>query len=87
MLKNSDSPDKSQLRDYDWKLQHILGSSTLASYQGNLLTLTFHLSEEREISPKHPIIKKTISVELNQNELDKLIATLENCQQKLLKTN
>lgn len=87
MLKNSDSPDRSQLRDYDWRVQQILGSSSLANYQDKLLTLTLHLSEERDVVPKLPIIKKALPVELNENDVEKLISALENCQQTLSKGN
>lgn len=82
MCKNS---NKSQLRDYDWTLQHILGSSSLASFQDNLVTLTLHLSEEGNEFSKEPMIKKKISVELDDNDLSKLITALENCQNKLFK--
>lgn len=87
MLKNSGSPERSRLRDYDWKLSHVLGSSSLANHQENLVTLILHLTEDSENISKVPNIKKTITVELNKSELDKLITSLENCQQKLIKNN
>lgn len=87
MSKENNPVEKTRLRDFDWKLQYILGSSSLASHQDSLLTLQLFLTREGERIPKEPNIKDELSIELNKNELDKLISALENCQQKLLKTN
>lgn len=79
--------ERSRLKDFDWKLQYILGSSSLANHQDSLVTLQLYLTRDNNSVAKTPNIKDELNLELNKNELDKLISTLENCQQKLLRTN
>lgn len=86
MTEESNCTEICSLRDYDWKLQHILGTSSLANYQESLLTLDFHISDQNALLSKMPHIKETVSVELNKDELDKLISVFESCQEKLSKS-
>lgn len=86
-MSEANPKERSRLRDFDWKLQYILGSSSLANHQDSLVTLQLYLTRDNDSIAKLPNVKDELSLELNKNELDKLISTLENCQQKLLKGN
>lgn len=87
MSKELDIVEAGKLRDYDWKLQYVLGTSSLTNHQESLLVLDLHTIRDLPISSKAPVIHHSVSAELNKNDLDKLISTLESCQQKLLRSN
>lgn len=64
--------------------QWVMGSSKLSSLREPLLSLDFHLCEARNMMTQNSDIKqKTVSLELDRNELNKVIAVLEKSQEAL----
>jgi hypothetical protein len=62
--------------------QWVMGSSKLSSLREPLLSLVFHLREAKNMVAQNSDIKqKTVSLELNKNELNKVIAVLEKSQE------
>ena len=62
--------------------QWVMGSSKLSSLREPLLSLDLHLREAKNMMAQNSDIKqKTVSLELNKNELNKVIAVLEKSQE------
>ena len=62
--------------------QWLMGSSKLSSLREPLLSLDFHLREAKNMMAQNSDIKqKTVSLELDKNELNKVIAVLEKSQE------
>jgi hypothetical protein len=62
-------------------IQWVMGSSKLSSLREPLLSLDFHLCEAKNMMAQNSDIKqKTVSLELDKNELNKVIAVLEKSQ-------
>ena len=60
---------RAQLKDFDWRVKLVLASDKLATIHQPLVSLDFDVK-------KHST-KQTVTVELNNDELKKLIASLE----------
>ncbi|PSN36265.1 hypothetical protein C0J52_22620 [Blattella germanica] len=70
------------LQDFDWKVKWVMGSSKSSSLREPLLSLDLHLSEGRNLRKNGiGINKKTVSLELDKEELNKLISILEKAQE------
>lgn len=61
-----------------------MGSSKLSSLREPLLFLDFHLREGKNMmAQKSDIKQKTVSLEMDKNELNKVIAVLEKAQESI----
>jgi hypothetical protein len=59
-----------------------MGSSKLSSLREPLVCLDFHLREGKNMKAQNSDVKQmTVSLELDKNELNKLIAVLEKAQE------
>ncbi|XP_070553776.1 COMM domain-containing protein 8-like [Ptychodera flava] len=76
LLEDTAAISQAQFKDFDWKLKLAMSSDKLASVHEPLLTLDLDLQEEQG--------KKTVSVELNQEELKKMVTTLEAANKAVL---
>jgi hypothetical protein len=62
-----------------------MGSSKLSSLREPLMLLDFHLHEGKNMMAQNSGIKhKTVSLEMDKNELKKVIAVLEKVQESVL---
>lgn len=72
------------LQDFDWRIKWVMGSSKLSSLREPLLFLDFHLREGKNMmAQKSDIKQKTVSLEMDKNELNKVIAVLEKAQESI----
>lgn len=70
------------LQDFDWKIKWVMGSSKLSSLREPLLFLDLHLRDGKNMTTQKSDIKqKTVSLEMNKNELNKVLAVLEKAQE------
>jgi hypothetical protein len=61
-----------------------MGSSKLSSLREPLLLLDFHLREGKNMmAQKSDIKQKTVSLELDKNELNKVLEVLEKAQEAI----
>jgi hypothetical protein len=64
--------------------QWVMGSSKLSSLREPLLLLDFHLREGKNMmAQKSDIKQKTVSLELDKNELNKVLGVLEKAQEAM----
>ncbi|XP_046387624.1 uncharacterized protein LOC124157157 [Ischnura elegans] len=63
------------LKDYDWKLKWVIGSSTFSALHEPLLALDLHLESGKE--------NTAMNLELDKTELKHLIEALEKAQQSM----
>ncbi|XP_069704091.1 COMM domain-containing protein 8-like [Periplaneta americana] len=71
------------LQDFDWKVKWVMGSSKLSSLREPLLSLDLHLTEGRSMKNKNASVTNTLNLELDKNELNKLISVLEKAQEAM----
>lgn len=83
-----DSSPTHNVVDFDWSLKWIFGTSTVANHQEPLVNLIFHVKPQEQIisgdNNTHTVHEdiRTISTELNQSNLQLLIAALEQAKNK-----
>ncbi|KAK3611099.1 hypothetical protein CHS0354_000106 [Potamilus streckersoni] len=76
LLAQTHSISQAVLSDFDWKLKLALSSDKISSLQEPLLTLKLDVLNDEQ--------KETVSVELNREDLKKLISSLEGANKALL---
>ncbi|XP_022108486.1 COMM domain-containing protein 8-like [Acanthaster planci] len=76
LLADTAAISQAYLKDFDWKLKLALSSDKIASVQEPLLTIDFNVQEGDE--------NKRVSLEMDRQELSKLIASLETANKAVL---
>ncbi|XP_077984363.1 COMM domain-containing protein 8-like [Glandiceps talaboti] len=76
LLENTAAISQAHFTDFDWKLKLAMASDKLASVHEPLVTLDLDLQEEQG--------KKSVSVEMNEEELKKMIMSLEAANKAVL---
>ncbi|KAL3879259.1 hypothetical protein ACJMK2_031561 [Sinanodonta woodiana] len=76
LLAQTHNISQTVLSDFDWKLKLALSSDKISSLQEPLLTLNMDVLNDEK--------KETLSVELNRDDLKKLINSLEGANKALL---
>ncbi|XP_077984562.1 COMM domain-containing protein 8-like [Glandiceps talaboti] len=71
LLENTAAISQAHFTDFDWKLKLAMANDKLASVHEPLVTLDLDLQEEQG--------KKSVTVEMNEEELKKMITSLEAC--------
>ncbi|XP_047001582.1 COMM domain-containing protein 8-like [Schistocerca americana] len=66
------------LKDFDWKLKWVMGSSKMSSLREPLLQMDFHLSQGKS---QDEMSSSTVNVEMDRNELKNLLSSLERAQE------
>ncbi|KAJ9596125.1 hypothetical protein L9F63_012709 [Diploptera punctata] len=69
------------LQDFDWKVKWVMGSSKSALLREPLLNLDLYLSEGGSLKIKDT--QRVVNLELDKDELNKLISALEKAQETL----
>ncbi|XP_038055732.1 COMM domain-containing protein 8-like [Patiria miniata] len=76
LLADTAAISQAHLKDFDWKLKLALSSDKIASVQEPLLNVDFNVQEGDH--------NKTVSLEMDRQELNKLIASLETANKAVL---
>lgn len=71
LLNEHNSKTIPLMKSFDWDIKFIIGNSSLASHREQLAALSFECNKNGE--------KETISMEMNQNMLESMIKSLEEC--------
>ncbi|XP_072152351.1 COMM domain-containing protein 8 isoform X2 [Bemisia tabaci] len=73
-----ESKSSLQLADFDWSFKYILGSSSLSTLELPFVNLVFHLTNDKKSARSVASDMKSVSLELDQQELKFLILKLDN---------